>query len=233
MKHLKKLSIFLSAFIILSLLTGCSHTPPSDGEKMQQLEEHVAGERVTFNGDNARSLDRDLQFQVFWEESETTIGPGIPVKSGVFQFYTNYREAVHGFWNEEFRERIDKYHFDRVDYGSAVGTNCTPIVVNIYIDEDASEESRLKVESLLKDLRKICEKEAEYHTSDYPFDYIIHLYYTKKGSDEVKKTETLYLDKDSTDDELKLDSFTLTGEVVYESEHLPLANGNALIEIHE
>ena len=233
MKHLKKTSLFVMGLLILSLLAGCSHTPPDTAEKMQRLEQHVSGERVIMNGDDVKSLDRDIQFRAYWEETTSTYGPGITVKNGVFNFYTNYNGVVHGFWNEEFRDRIDHYNFDRVDYGGATGKDCMPSVVRIYIDENASENSRAKVEGLLKDLRKICEMEADYHTSDYYFDYIIHLLYTNKASDEVKKAKTLYLTKDSTDDELKLDNFALTGEVVQESQHFPMENGNALIEIYD
>jgi hypothetical protein len=229
---LRKKFIILTLATLTALLVGCTKTP-DDSEKIQRVENIVCGERFTMNGDDVSSLDRDLHFSAYWSENRSDVALGVSVKNGTFSFYTDYDSAVHGFWNEEYHKAIDRLHFDSVDYGSATGNFCQPDVVYIYMDENASQKDKDKVEALCKDLRKICVMEDAYHTSSTVFRYAVHVYYTTKDSDECRQLERIRITSDATDDELKLDNHSLTGVVNHEKIHTPLANGNALIVIDE
>ena len=228
---MKKWIVLLLSIMTTCLLLGCAHTPPGAAETQAKVDDLVGGENVTLQGEVVTCLDRDMKFRVYWEESEDSVF-GVKYKSGVFQFYTDYNEKTHAFWNEEYHKAIDKYQFALVDYGMSKGPECHPSVVRIYIESEAPEKERHKVEGLLRDLRDICIMEDAYHTNNsYLFYYNVHLYYSDSVSGNFLGTGKTTITKDSTDDELKLDNIAPDPSTSPRNDTIPMSNGNALIMV--
>ena len=245
----KVMAVSLSLVLLLGTITGCHHKAPDEKETRERVEEIVCGEDFKLKGGDdgyytAYSKDRDLEFEVWWAEDGNAILPDIKIPNGEYYIHSSYGKAVLHFWFDEYQRCIDQYGFYNVDYGpdADAGTEtdidspydsdyCCPSTVWIYMDEDSEPEDIEKVESLMRDLRDICEKEEEYHTSDYNMEYSVYLCY-RVGVKEYKQSSYFKISKDSKDRELTVDNFEFSDRTT-KSGPGRFGSGVAVITVYE
>ena len=231
---MKKIIAFgMSLILIAGVFAGCKKQP-NDKQTAKLLEEKYGGERFEVSGGNASSLDRDLEFEVWYDKDGMDIWPDVEI-GGDYNLYSSYRSAVCSYWNDEYRKCIDKYDFAEVDYGMDGDDEdaCAPNLVYIFIDNDASSEARDDVESLLKDLREICREEEDFHDSDHyeAHCYMVYIWYVDSIADEYLKSDGLRIEADTKDKELRLDNIDVDHKDNSDPRRNSLSNGNAMIYV--
>lgn len=232
----KVIAVSLSLVLMLGIVTGCNKKAPDKNETQERVERLVRGEDFKLKGGDdgyytVYSKDRDLEFKVWWSASRDYVLPNFYITNGEYDFNNDYDDAIHNFWNDEYRKCIDQYGFNDVDYGHDADDNCSPKTVWIYMNTDSDPEDIEKVESLLRDIRDICKKENEYHTSDFDFTYSAYLVY-RVGEKEYQQADFFKINKDLTDSELKLDNFKFPDRTTTIG---PSSSGNgvAVIKVYE
>lgn len=228
----KIIAIGMSLVLITGALTGCKKQP-GDKETAKRLEEMYGGERFEVSGGNASSLDRDLEFEVWYDKDGADIWPDIEI-GGDYVLYSSYDSAVWHYWNDEYRKCIEKYGFAEVDYGQdgEDEDSCAPNLVYIFIDSDASSESLDDVESLLMDLREICRMEDDFHDAGQGSNrYIAYIWFIDSDEETFLKNSGIRIESDTKDKELRFDNMDDFHEVQADSRQTPLSGGNAKIYV--
>lgn len=207
----KIIAMSMSLVLMAGIFTGCSREPDKK-ETLRRLEDVCGGENIEIVYDGrARSLDRDLEFTYSYDWEGTPIWPDININmGGKYHLDTEYYNAVHNYWNDEYRRCIGKYNFADVDYGADGDDEdkCCPSLVYIFIEDGASEEDLKKVDSLLLDLREICREEDEFHSWDYynEFSYLVYVWYIDSDAGVYQKANGIVIEKDTEDQRLQLDN---------------------------
>lgn len=242
----KVIAVCLSLVLLIGTFTGCQKSYPDEKETRDNVKDIVCGESFKLEGDSdhytVHSKDRDLEFDVWWAKGWDDITYGIRIPNGEFDITNNYDTVVHHFWFDEYCRCIDRYGFYNVNYGYDIESKaridspedpdyCSPASVWIYMDEDSDPEDIKKIESLMRDLRDICRKEDEYHTSDTRFYYSVYLTY-KVGEKEFMQSDSFKISKDSADEELKVDNFEFSGRTNSIGPGIS-GNGCAVITVYE
>jgi len=222
--------------MVTGIFAGCSREP-GDEETAKRLEERFGGERFEVSGRTAHSLDRELDFEVWYDKDGTAIWPDIKITlGGDYILYSSYDSAVHGYWIDEYRKCIDGQNFKQVDYGKdgEDKANCTSNLVYVFVEEGASEEDIKKVESLLTGLRDICRKEAGYHDPDYKgsYSYLAYIWYIDSAAGIFRKTDGVKIYADTKDSDLQLGNVKIKSENSTDPRKTPLSNGNAMIFVN-
>ena len=228
----KIIAIGMSLILITGALTGCKKQP-SDKETAKRLQEMYGGERFEVSGGRASSRDRDLEFEVWYDKEGAAIWPDIEI-GGDYYLYSSYGSAVCNYWNDEYRKCIDKYGFAEVDYGKdgEDEDTCTPNLVYIFIDSEASSESLDDVESLLKDLREICRMEDDFHDSGKStYYYVAYIWFIDSNEEQYLKNSGIRIESDTKDKELRFDDMDDYHEEKSDPRKTPLSNGNAKIYV--
>ena len=229
----KIIAIGMSFILLTGALTGCKKMP-GDKETAKRLQEMYGGERFEVSGGNASSLDRDLEFEVWYNKDGADIWPDIEI-GGDYALYSSYSGAVCHYWNDEYRECIEKYGFSEVDYGEDGEDEdaCQPNLVYIFIEEGASSQSLDDVESLLKDLREICRKEDDFHDSGSgTLRYIAYIWFIDSSEEKYLKNSGIRIESDTKDNELRFDDMDDYHEEKTDPRKPPLSGGNAKIYVY-
>ena len=233
----KIIAMSMSLIMMAGLVTGCSGEPGKK-ETMKHLETLCGGEDVEVEDHLVRSLDRDLEFSYWYEWEGTAIWPDIEIHlGGKYYFRSSYGTSLHNYWNDEYRACIEKYDFADVDYGKDGKDEdlCSPNLVYIFIEDEASPEDIAKVESLFLDLREICRDEEEFHDYDWTegYYYLVYIWYIDPETGESHKTDGIMIKADTKDDKLKLDNIRILDNT-YKSDQTtqPLQHGNAKIFVN-
>ena len=233
----KIIAISMSIVMTACIFTGCGGKPGKK-ETLERLESHCGGENIEIVDRNfARSLDRDLEFTYSYNWEGTPIWPDIDINlGGEYHLDTSYNNAVHGYWNDEYRRCIEKHDFADVDYGRNGDdeNRCCPNLVYIFIEDGASSEDLEKVELLFSDLREICIEEEEFHDSDCAkeFGYLAYIWYINSEAGEYQKTKGIWITADTKDEYLQLDNVRIESTERSDPRKTPLSNGNALIFVN-
>ena len=212
----KSIAASMSLVLAAGILTGCGGNPGKK-ETLERLEDQCGGENIEIVDKNlARSLDRDLEFTYSYEWEGTPIWPDIDIDlGGKYILETGYDDALHKYWNDEYRKCIEKYNFAEVDYGRHADEEIflSPNAVYIYIENGASEEDLKKVESLLLDLREICREEEDFHSWDCSrdFGYLAYIWYIDSDAEVYQKTDGTWIAADTKDKYLQLDNISIRG----------------------
>lgn len=233
----KIIAMSLSLILMAGVITGCGAEP---GEKatLKQLESDYGGERFEIDGNTVHSLDRDLEFTYSyeWESGGPEIWPDVKLPlGGKYNLNTTYRSAVYNYWNDEYRNVIEKYGFADVDYGPDGDDEdeCMPSLVYIFIEDGASDKELEKVESLLFDLRGICRDEDDFHDSDHieGLVYCVHIWYIDSEAEEYRDAGDILIDSDTKDKDLRIDNFRAKGTYKNDPRTAPLDNGKAKVYV--
>lgn len=236
MKVKKLVATGLSLILAAGIVTGCSGEPGKK-ETRETLERLYGGESFEVDDGMAYSLDRDLEFSYYYDWEGTPIWPDIDINlGGKYIIKTTYNEAVHHYWNKKYRKCIKKYDFEDVDYGTdgKDKDKCSPNMVYIFIEDGASEEDLENVESLLLDLRDICEDEEEFHSSKCSemYSYVVYIWYIDDEAEEYQKTTTVKVKANTPDKHLKLDNIKIATTEKSDPRDNPLSHGNAMIFVN-
>ncbi|SCW65407.1 hypothetical protein SAMN02910456_02399 [Ruminococcaceae bacterium YRB3002] len=195
-----RLTIAVAATLaVFAGLGGCSASPvySSPEEVTKRVEEHVCGEKVEMV-----SCDEDLHNYVFSsEDRELTFDvedrPGtMSLDGAVFGYYDYsvshiyYKYAVYSFWTDSLTKAAEQYGFDSVD--ANVGDSRMPYPyehidkITIVVDSWADDKKITHVNDFLKDLRRITQREADYHgKKDYEFTYSVEILWRENGDNGV------------------------------------------------
>ena len=233
----KIIAMSMSLVMTTCIFTGCGGKPGKK-ETLERLENQCGGESIEIvDGNLARSLERDLEFTYSYVWEGTPIWPDIDINlGGKYHLETGYNNAVHKYWNDEYRRCIEKNGFADVDYGKD-GDNeifCYPNLVYIFIEDGASSEDLEKVESLLSDLREICREEEEFHDSDCAdeFGYLAYIWYIDSEAGEYQKTNGVWIAADTKDQYLQLDNIRIANTERSDPRDTPLSGGKAKIFVN-
>ena len=227
----KIIAIGMSLILLTGVLAGCKKQP-SDKETKKRLEE-MYGERFEVSGGYASSLDRDLEFEVWYDKDGADIWPDIEI-GGDYVLYSSYEKAVCSYWNDEYRKCIEKYGFADVDYGKEGEDedSCAPDLIYIFIESDAASGSLDDVESLLKDLRDICRKEDEFHDSgNGTLRYVVYIWFIDSNEEQYLKNSGIRIESDTKDKDLRFDDMDDYHEDKTDPRKTPLSGGNAKIYV--
>lgn len=229
----KQIAAGLSLILTVGLLAGCA-IKPGDAKTEKELEEMYA-EDFEVDGNSAWSLDRDLEFEVWWDKDGYDIWPDIDMPfTGKYYIRDSYGGAVCQFWGSKYRKCIERYDFTKVDYGRDGDDEdkCFPSQVYIYIEKGASEEEPEDVVSLLSDLRDICKKEEKYHDGDHmdELKYLANIWFIDSESEEYLEAADIMITKDTKDKELDITKLE-TKKDKYDPRRISQSNGNASIYV--
>ena len=227
---MKKLFALCMSFCLAAgVLCGCSGEP-GKAETMERLESICGGENIEIEDHLVRSLDRDLEFSYWYDWKGESIWPDIGIKlGGKYILDSTYMVDVHGYWYEEYRKAVASYGFDYVYYEETEYRS--PDQAYVYVEDSASPEEVMKVESLLFDLREICREEEKFHSSKCAedFAYYVSIWYIDNEAGTYTKTAPVIIKADTRDDELKVADLELMGDEPADPRNKDLTDGSAKI----
>ena len=177
-RMIKRLIAAILLMLMLPSLCGCSlwsvwyqsmsayqqssDNYPDDAQIQAYVESVVKGEKVQSvygGGTEYRSLDRDLTFEVRINSLTTSLDGSFARETGKYYFTDTYELMVAAFWQDEFDAALNRHKFDYCFCNGPSELYPGSTGIEVYIDEDCSEEQLEEVEKLLMDLRDICIKE--------------------------------------------------------------------------
>lgn len=227
----EKVAAVLGLTLLTGILAGCVLKTPSDKETADELEDMYGGEEFEVEDGTAYSKDRDLEFDVKWINEGKDIG---------FDFHAGYKlalettyfKAVYEYWRDDYLDCFDKYDFEEVEYDKKMD-QFGSLLLNIYIVGEPSDSEIRDIESLLEDIREICEEEQEFHDHDYKshLTYSASIYIIDEYDDEYQVAEDIDIRYDTKDKDLKFKNMDFKDESG-DPRDRPLNNGNVNVYVN-
>ncbi len=97
------------------------------------------------------------------------------------------------------------------------------------MDKDVTDEQISELEELLRQLRDICVKEMDYHTSEPDFYYMIDFNLVDPDTLLMTNCETVKIYATTTDEELRVSEFEELSSQGYAGPPKRIENGDAFI----
>lgn len=231
------LSLFLlSGCILYSNSSGASNTSnhPTDAEMDQFAEKTACGENIERADPilyRYRSLDRDLEFGVDYNPRTASLDGSFAQTASGYFLTTDYSLAVHYFWQKEYEKAVNSHIFSYCYCHGCTGDNLyySGRGLQVYMDKDVTDEQISELEELLRQLRDICVKEMDYHTSEPDFYYMIDFNLVDPDTLLMTNCETVKIYATTTDEELRVSEFEELSSQGYEGPPKRIENGDAFI----